>query len=43
MLIRLGLLALTLFLYSPAHSETGDGLLQACEALPLILKWSSDG
>jgi len=33
MVKRFGLLALTLFLCSPAHSETGNGLLQACEAL----------
>jgi Ssp1 endopeptidase immunity protein Rap1a len=34
MSIRLGLLALMLFLLcTPAHSETGNGLLQACEAL----------
>jgi hypothetical protein len=33
MLIRFGLLALIFFLCTPAHSETGNGLLQACEAL----------
>ena len=33
MVIRFGLLALTLFLCTPARSETGNGLLQACEAL----------
>jgi hypothetical protein len=33
MVIRFGLLALTLLLYTPAHSETGNTLLQACEAL----------
>jgi hypothetical protein len=33
MVIRFGLLALTLFLCTPAHSETGNALLQACEAL----------
>jgi Rap1a immunity proteins len=33
MVKRFGLLALTLFLCSSAHSETGSGLLQACEAL----------
>jgi len=33
MLIRLGLLALMLFLCTPARSETGNELLQACEAL----------
>jgi hypothetical protein len=30
---RFGLLALILLLCTPAHSETGNGLLQACEAL----------
>jgi hypothetical protein len=30
---RLGLLALIFFLCTPAHSETGNTLLQACEAL----------
>jgi Rap1a immunity proteins len=33
MLKRFGLLALILFLCTPARSETGNGLLQACEAL----------
>ena len=33
MLKRFGLLALTLFLCTPARSETGSTLLQACEAL----------
>jgi hypothetical protein len=33
MLIRFGLLALIFFLCTPAHSETGNTLLQACEAL----------
>ena len=33
MVIRFGLLALILFLCTPAHSETGSTLLQACEAL----------
>ena len=33
MVIRLGLLALILLLCTPARSETGNGLLQACEAL----------
>jgi hypothetical protein len=33
MIIRFGLLALILFLCTPAHSETGTTLLQACEAL----------
>jgi hypothetical protein len=33
MLKRFGLLALTLFLCTPAYSESGNGLLQACEAL----------
>jgi Ssp1 endopeptidase immunity protein Rap1a len=33
MVIRFGLLALTLFLCTPAHSETGNTLLQACETL----------
>ena len=31
--LAIGLLALTLFLCTPAHSETGSTLLQACEAL----------
>jgi hypothetical protein len=30
---RLGLLALIFFLCTPAHSETGNTLLQACEVL----------
>lgn len=33
MVIRFGLLALILLLCTPARSETGNGLLQACEAL----------
>jgi hypothetical protein len=33
MVKRFGLLALMLFLWTPAHSETGGTLLQACEAL----------
>ena len=33
MVIRLGLLALIFLLCTPAHSETGNTLLQACEAL----------
>ena len=42
MLIRLGLLALTLFLCTPARSETGNGLLQACEALERGMRISGD-
>jgi Ssp1 endopeptidase immunity protein Rap1a len=42
MLKRFGLLALTLFLCTPAHSETGDGLLQACEALEREIRISGD-
>jgi hypothetical protein len=33
MVIRFGLLALILFLCTPARGETGNTLLQACEAL----------
>jgi hypothetical protein len=33
MVTRFGLLALMLLLCTPAHSETGSTLLQACEAL----------
>jgi Rap1a immunity proteins len=33
MVIRFGLLASIFFLCTPAHSETGNTLLQACEAL----------
>jgi hypothetical protein len=40
--IRFGLLALTLFLCTPAHSETGNGLLQACEALEREARLSGD-
>jgi hypothetical protein len=36
MVIRFGLLALTLFLCTPAHSESGNALLQACEALKVV-------
>jgi hypothetical protein len=42
MLKRFGLLALTLFLCTPAHSETGDGLLQACEALEREIRISGN-
>jgi hypothetical protein len=42
MLIRLGLLGLTLFLSSPAHSETGNTLLQACEALEREIRISGN-
>jgi hypothetical protein len=42
MMKRLGLLALTLFLCSPAHSETGSGLLQACEALEREIRISGN-
>jgi Rap1a immunity proteins len=42
MVIRFGLLALTLFLCTPAHSETGSTLLQACEALEREARLSGD-
>jgi hypothetical protein len=42
MVKRFGLLALTLFLCTPAHSETGNGLLQACEALEREIRISGD-
>jgi Rap1a immunity proteins len=42
MVIRLGLLALTLFLCTPARSETGNGLLQACEALEREIRISGN-
>jgi len=42
MLIRLGLLALMLFLCTPARSETGNELLQACEALERGARISGD-
>jgi hypothetical protein len=42
MMKRLGLLALTLFLCSPAHSESGSGLLQACEALEREIRISGN-
>src|SRR5215831_16885386 len=43
MSVRLGLLALTLFLLStPAHSETGNELLQECEALERGARLSGD-
>jgi Rap1a immunity proteins len=37
-----GLLLLTLFLCTPAHSETGSTLLQACEALEREARISGD-
>src|SRR5262249_27676180 len=42
MSIRLGLFALMLLLCTPAHSETGDELLQACEALERTARISGD-
>jgi hypothetical protein len=42
MVIRFGLLVLILFLCTPAHSETGDTLLQACEALEREARLSGD-
>jgi Rap1a immunity proteins len=42
MMKRLGLLALTLFLCTPAHSETGSALLQACEALEREIRISGN-
>jgi hypothetical protein len=38
----LGLLALTLLLCTPARSESGDALLQACEALERTVRISGD-
>src|SRR5438067_857462 len=35
-------LALALFLCTPAHSESGDELLQACEALERTVRISGD-
>jgi Rap1a immunity proteins len=42
MVIRFGLLVLTLLLCTPARSETGTGLLQACEALEREVRISGD-
>jgi Rap1a immunity proteins len=38
----IGLLALILLLSTPAHSETGSGLLQACEVLEREARISGD-
>jgi hypothetical protein len=42
MVTRFGLLALTLFLCTPAHSETGNGLLQACEVFEREVRIEGD-
>jgi hypothetical protein len=42
MVTRFGLLALIFFLCTPAHSETGNGLLQACEALERQIRISGE-
>jgi hypothetical protein len=40
--LAIGLLALILFLCTPAYSETGSTLLQACEALEREIRISGD-
>jgi Rap1a immunity proteins len=42
MVTRFGLLTLTLLLCTPARSETGNGLLQAWEALEREARFSGD-